>query len=1136
MTEVSSLDDTIKLSRSKALRNELAQIEARATLATLEADVDPNWRYRTERVVRNLTAIQTELHIAVTEDPDVLSRTLTAARTVAQGWENLARLGDHVATPTALLNAALGYELAGYQANAACLARLVARNSAWTTDPSIDGVLAAFLQRLFLRVRDLREPLTRLPADPASLSLDDLTRRASQAVLAGALSDAATYFLTGDETVLEGATSQLSIAARGFGEVGDAVLYNAATGVGHLLPVMAERSIWRQLCNISSSPRWRRYLNVLARGLGQNVLDSRSISELWPSQRAALDGGLLSSPTSFAIRMPTSAGKTRVAELAMVHTLVENMGSKCLYIAPFRALVTEIEDAFANLFQDLGYSASTVPGAYDQDEFGALIASTDDVLVLTPEKLDLLFRLQPDLLDAVALVVIDEGHIVGDINRGPKFELLISRLRRRIPNARFLVLSAVVPDRTLKDFSTWIGGGASKPITTAWRPSLLRHGKLEWRGLQGTLRFVGDRVDSDALPFVPGIIRQRTYEHKHPETGRIRRPRFPETANKGEITAELAYAYAVQGPVLVFAMQTNWTQSVAEALGRRIDLTELIGEDSHSAFRRRDPTRAEIVANEWLGADHKVTALLRRGIAFHNSRLPEAVRQAIERDFRNRNLAVLVATTTLAQGVNLPVRTVIMHSTRAGEADGSQRRLLARDYWNIAGRAGRAGEETIGTCVHIVRTATDNDDFERYVDRRDRVEPVESALHRLLRDLVAERISTTDAARQLDSDLLALLVEEDQAVLDTQLLADTLESSLFSIQAIEEKISITPLIELMTNTARTIVSNIPNAERRRLYASTGLSSVSCRILSDHALSHASDVSQLLTDQSTPLTELTDLQVEALSGLSEMESDSSWTGDDRSLMALWLEGNPVAEIASALNGESQEITRYIEEAFSYLLPWGISAFLRIAQYELKLPQLSPLAVNSAGMVKYGVPTVEAVWAMTAGLASRRAATTVATYYARQRQSTSPADFRRWLSQRNPDSLHEDLGLTGIELESTARAVLRSQTNKYLTELEVTGDVLPLETDCAPSGHAIERGLLYDLEIGDEVRLVRDRDSQLNRNAIYVMIGNQRFGYLSADAAQALGPELDSGRGVRARVTRIVGSPGPTAVRISINGVP
>jgi replicative superfamily II helicase len=137
------------------------------------------------------------------------------------------------------------------------------------------------------------------------------------------------------------------------------------------------------------------------------------------------------------------------------------------------------------------------------------------------------------------------------------------------------------------------------------------------------------------------------------------------------------------------------------------------------------------------------------------------VRNAIEEDFRNRRLAVLAATTTLAQGVNLPVRTVIIHSVWRFDEDTEARiRLPARDYWNIAGRAGRAGEETEGTIIHIVSSPQDRDDFAYYRSVRGDVEPVMSALYELLVDLIDERISSEDAAKKLDAELLALLVEE----------------------------------------------------------------------------------------------------------------------------------------------------------------------------------------------------------------------------------------------------------------------------------------------------------------------------------------------------------------------------------------
>ena len=180
---------------------------------------------------------------------------------------------------------------------------------------------------------------------------------------------------------------------------------------------MARRSTWTLLRDAApGNPRWERYLRFSPAGL---VPTYWRVTRCPKSgrRRRALECGLLTSQESFVVRMPTSAGKTRVAELAMVHTLATHLGARCVYIAPYRALASEVQSNLENLFGDLGYAASTVPGTYEQDSLGELIVSTDQLLVLTPEKLDLLLRLQPEVLAELRLVVVDEGHVVGDATR-----------------------------------------------------------------------------------------------------------------------------------------------------------------------------------------------------------------------------------------------------------------------------------------------------------------------------------------------------------------------------------------------------------------------------------------------------------------------------------------------------------------------------------------------------------------------------------------------------------------------------------------------------------------------------------------------------------------------------------------------
>lgn len=551
-------------------------------------------------------------------------------------------------------------------------------------------------------------------------------------------------------------------------------------------------------------------------------------------------------------------------------------------------------------------------------------------------------------------------------------------------------------------------------------------------------------------------------------------------------------------------------------------------------FRLRTTGRAVAVAAEWLGEDHLVTELLRRGIAFHHGRLPSAVRHALEDDFRARRLGVLVATSTLAQGVNLPVRTVVIHGCRSREADGSPRVLTAREYWNIAGRAGRAGAETEGTVVHVASTPYDVEDFNNYARQRTEVERVESALHRMLRDLVADRISSQEAARQLDADLLALLVEEAEGALDDQVLAETLSSSLFQIQAVQEETAVEPLIEVMTSTARRISVDVPDSETRRLFAATGLSSRSCQVISDHVEANSADVEQLLAAEAKDIDRRLDLVLDGLAEVSEMEPRAAVSVDARDLLSAWIGGKPVKTICDEFSvDDPQEVTEFIEDAFSYRLPWGVSSYVRLASALTSTQVQSRVAANLAGMVKHGVPSPEAAWAMSAGVASRRAAMAVADDYHRTASAGPVAAFRRWLGRLDPELVAERLGLTGAELESTARAILKSQPNDYLAKLDSDGELLPLRASCRPVRSAIDSGLVYEVASGDGLEVYRDRDSRLNRNAVLLTAAGSSLGYLQADAARALGPELDAGLNVFAEVVDITAEPGePLDITVEI----
>ena len=163
----------------------------------------------------------------------------------------------------------------------------------------------------------------------------------------------------------------------------------------------------------------------------------------------------------------------------------------------------------------------------------------------------------------------------------------------------------------------------------------------------------------------------------------------------------------------MFTTQPRWAESCARAISRALQLRrQTEGIDIPSPFRavtdRRFPLSCIAVAESWLGSGSQVVAALRDGIGIHHAGLPEAVRRAIENDFRAGLLPVVAATGTLAQGVNLPVKTVLIHTLHQYDEDaeeGDDQRISLLDFWNTAGRAGRAGAETEG---HIIVVALNN--------------------------------------------------------------------------------------------------------------------------------------------------------------------------------------------------------------------------------------------------------------------------------------------------------------------------------------------------------------------------------------------------------------------------------------------
>ncbi len=469
--------------RGNTWRNGLLRLGADAYSHELDVQREPTATLDVTALVRLATALQI-LGASISIDDASSEGVLETGRF----WEAYGRVRSDKSTESTLM-AAFAYSAAGSSANSMAVVRKYrASNPAGTpADPLLECV-TLLLERRLLALR----------ATVSELKPADYTR--AGLITAGAIEsveELAEYLLSGEHYHLESAMETLRHVLRASVSGGAVWEHLLADGLARFAKELGARSIWTLLgqTQTAAPALWRRYLMLLARGLGRDLLGGSSITELWPSQREAIEAGLLDSEVpSFAARMPTSAGKTRVAEMAMVKALADGGGARVIYIAPFRALANELTAGFRRLFGDLGFSVTSSASSYLYEEHETELLSDYDVAVLTPEKLDLLDRLNAHALSSVSLVVLDEGHILGSEDRGVKTELLLTRLRLRLPNARFLVVSAVVSDRGLAEIANWLSGRSllhlGRSATSSWRPAHLQLAVFDWREQAGTLRLI----------------------------------------------------------------------------------------------------------------------------------------------------------------------------------------------------------------------------------------------------------------------------------------------------------------------------------------------------------------------------------------------------------------------------------------------------------------------------------------------------------------------------------------------------------------------------------------------------------------------------------------------------------------------
>ncbi|PPD14819.1 MAG: DEAD/DEAH box helicase [Methylobacterium sp.] len=695
---------------------------------------------------------------------------------------------------------------------------------------------------------------------------------------------------------------------------------------------------------------WLRLRSILIASL---ACRSRAEIDLWPSQIEAAARAVDQSD-NLVVSLPTSAGKTRVAELCILRCLAG--GRRVMFVTPLRALSAQTEANLQRTFGPLGKTISALYGSIGVSGFDEDAIRERDIVVATPEKIDFALRNDPSLLDDVGLLIFDEGHMIGPGEREVRYEVQIQRLLRR-PDAdqrRIVCLSAILPDGDqLEDFSAWLRRDqAGGPVKNDWRPTRLRFGEVGWNSPNARLNL---RVD-DERPFVPrfftGFIPQLFVKPK-----RKRTKIFP--CDQREFCLATAWRLVEEGQtVLIYCPQRRSVEPYAEVI---VDLHERGALPSLLAVDPAALQTAIALGEEWLGPNSDILKCLRLGVALHHGALPTAYRKEVERLLRDGVLKVTISSPTLAQGLNLSATAVVMHSLyRNGEM------IKVSEFKNVIGRAGRAYIDVEGLVLFPIfedRRSKKHNEWVRLIGDPGARE-MESGLIQLLTALLlrmhkivggdlnhlteyvvnnaaawnfpevpGEKPKDRDDARKqwethlatLDTAILSLIGEEDVPDADIEATIDAiLQSSLWQRRLLRtsNEARIAFKSTLLTRSQHIWANSTP--AKRKGYFLAGLGLAAGQALD----AIAPEANQLLVQANGALLiGDNDAAIAAITGIAERVFPFHPFSPDplpvnwRDILRIWLRGEPLAALVA--NGDGDYL-RFIEDGLVYRLPWAMEA--------------------------------------------------------------------------------------------------------------------------------------------------------------------------------------------------------------------
>jgi len=432
-----------------------------------------------------------------------------------------------------------------------------------------------------------------------------------------------------------------------------------------------------------------RYSGLSLEAWGPALRKESFMRELWPAQRLLGQRSVFAG-ASAVVQMPTSAGKSRATEIMVRSAFLAGRASLAVVVGPFRALCHEIRENLARAFHGEDVSVNELTDVFQRDfDIGELVSGRA-VLIMTPEKLVYVLRHIPELASRIGLLVLDEGHQFDVGPRGATYELLVTSLKGMIrPEAQKVLISAVITNAS--EIANWLSGDDGLVVAG---PDLLPTERsvafASWTTVVGQLHFVTpDNPDEEEF-FVPRVIRSSSLSLRPKET---RHRRFPTKDDSQSVALYLALRLVGNGAVAIFCGRkdtaTGLCETLVDVVGRGLTMPMPVAVSDTG-----ETERLSYIYEQNLGSSAAAARAAKIGAFTHHGNTPHGVRLAVEHAVKEGLGRLVLCTSTLAQGVNLPIRYLIVTTARQGSE-----KIKVRDFHNLIGRAGRSGMHTEGSIL-----------------------------------------------------------------------------------------------------------------------------------------------------------------------------------------------------------------------------------------------------------------------------------------------------------------------------------------------------------------------------------------------------------------------------------------------------